>query len=61
MFKLVSFIIYFIFFVPVVVDIADETGSLKSIHDRPPDQYASEYLQGRCNYVLLRVASKLVS
>ncbi|KAL9969394.1 hypothetical protein ACROYT_G021607 [Oculina patagonica] len=42
----------------VVVDIADENGSLKSIYERPPDQYASEYLQGRGNYVLLKVSKK---
>lgn len=42
-----------------MVDITDENGSLKCIHERPPDQFAAEYLQGRGNYVLLKVLSKL--
>ena len=48
-----------IFLSSAVVDITDENGSLKGIHERPPDQFASEYLQGRGNYVLLKVLSKL--
>ena len=42
-----------------MIDIADENGTLKILSERPPDQYASEYLQGRGNYVLLKVSSKL--
>ncbi|KAM7452223.1 hypothetical protein ABFA07_000403 [Porites harrisoni] len=42
----------------VVIDIADENGSLKILSERPPDQYASEYLQGRANYILLKVLKK---
>lgn len=41
-----------------LVDITDENGTLKCIHERPPDQFASEYLQGRGTYVLLKVSSK---
>ena len=48
------------FFLPVVIDIADENGSLKHLSERPHEQYASEYIQGRGNYVLLKVTSKLV-
>ena len=43
-----------------MIDIADENGSLKILSERPPDQYASEYLQGRTNYILLKVLSKFV-
>lgn len=43
-----------------MIDIADENGSLKILSERPPDQYASEYLQGRANYILLKVLSKFV-
>nr|XP_058949889.1 uncharacterized protein CXorf65 homolog [Pocillopora verrucosa] len=42
-----------------VIDIADENGSLKTIYERPPDQYASQYLQGRANFVLLKVLKKI--
>ena len=48
-----------IFLLSAVVDLTDENGSLKCIHERPPDQFASEYLQGRGTYVLLKVLSKL--
>ncbi|RMX55471.1 hypothetical protein pdam_00013331 [Pocillopora damicornis] len=43
-----------------VIDIADENGSLKTIYERPPDQYASQYLQGRANFVLLKVLRLLL-
>ncbi|XP_029193649.2 uncharacterized protein C22orf15-like [Acropora muricata] len=45
----------------VVVDIADENGSLKSLSERPQDIFASEYLQGRGIYVLLKVTKKIDS
>lgn len=45
-------------YLAAVIDIADENGSLKTIYERPPDQYASQYLQGRANFVLLKVLSK---
>ncbi|XP_022781463.1 uncharacterized protein LOC111322602 [Stylophora pistillata] len=44
-----------------VIDIADENGCLKTIYERPPDQYASQYLQGRGNFVLLKVLRKIDS
>lgn len=47
-------------FLLVVVDIADENGSLKSLSERPQDIFASEYLQGRGIYVLLKVTSKFI-
>ena len=52
---ILSFVLHYL---AAVIDIADENGSLKTIYERPPDQYASQYLQGRANFVLLKVLSK---
>ena len=45
-------------FLLVVIDIADENGSLKSLSERPHEIFASEFLQGRGSFVLLKKTSK---
>ncbi|XP_068696194.1 uncharacterized protein [Montipora capricornis] len=43
----------------VVIDIADENGSLKSLSERPHEIFASEFLQGRGSFVLLKKTKKM--
>ncbi|XP_032241118.2 uncharacterized protein LOC5515534 isoform X2 [Nematostella vectensis] len=38
-----------------VIDLADETGTLKNLSDRPIQQYALEYLTSRASYILMKV------
>ena len=41
-----------------MIDLAEESGVVKNLHERPAEQFASEYLEDRRSYILVDVKSK---
>ena len=43
-----------------MIDLADESGLVKSMNERPSEQLASEYLECRKTYVLVEVKRNFI-